>query len=270
MVKGETYNLQLFESEAFRHFINVFTNKQSGITQGCELNINAQEISVSKGYFFIQGGLLRETTGTSLEIPSETGFYTLVYEIDLSKTNTKDNFNQGEYRIIRGVSDFSNLTQQDLDNDGTIYQLPFCQFIIDEQGLSTFLDVRPIIDYGVYQEKGKIIYENENGTASTINITEDFFAYKEAKIEYRIDFDTQDTSFGSKTIPLVKSGQKSNLNDNYVGSVYYYTYGTQLTITNNKIEFYGNRVLTQGAGGSFAISDASAIKITKITLYKDF
>ena len=29
MVKGETFNLQRFESEAFRHFINVFTNKES-------------------------------------------------------------------------------------------------------------------------------------------------------------------------------------------------------------------------------------------------
>lgn len=184
MVKGETYNLQLFESEAFRHFINVFTNKQSGVTQGCEVNINSQEISVAKGYFFIQGGLLRETTGTSIELPSEKGYYTLVYEIDLSKTNTKDNFNQGEYKIIKGVSDFSNLTQQDLDDDGTIYQLPFCQFIIGEQGLSSFLDVRPMLNYGVYQEKGQVIYENESGASMSIQLNKSLEGVDRIRVYY--------------------------------------------------------------------------------------
>lgn len=184
MVKGETYNLQLFESESFRHFINVFTNKQSGVTQGCEVNINSQEISVAKGYFFIQGGLLRETTGTSIELPSEKGYYTLVYEIDLSKTNTKDNFNQGEYKIIRGVSNFSNLTQQDLENGGTTYQLPFCQFIIEEQGLSTFLDVRPKVNYGIYQEKGQVIYENESGASMSIQLNKSLEGVDRIRVYY--------------------------------------------------------------------------------------
>ena len=44
MVRGETYDKQLFESETFRHFINIFLNKQSGITKGCELSKNLQSI----------------------------------------------------------------------------------------------------------------------------------------------------------------------------------------------------------------------------------
>ena len=150
MVKGETFNLQLFESEAFRHFINVFTNKQSGVTLGCEVTKDTQNITVGQGYFFIQGGLLRETTGTANEIPSDAGYYKLVYEIDLSKTNTKDQFNQGSYKYVKSLGSYPDLTQEDLDNGGTIYQLPFAQFRITEQGLQDFKDIRPIVDYGIY------------------------------------------------------------------------------------------------------------------------
>ena len=168
MVKGETFNLQRFESEAFRHFINVFTNKESGITQGCEITRDSQNITVGEGYFFICGGLLRETTGTANEIPSDAGYYKLVYEIDLSKTNTKDNFNQGSYKFIKALGDYPGLTQQDLDNEGTIYQLPFAQFRITEQGLQDFLDIRKILDYGIYikkEEKSSITVWNSSNQA---------------------------------------------------------------------------------------------------------
>ena len=95
MVRGETYDKKLFESEAFRHFINIFLNKQSGVTKGCELSKNSQSIVIGTGSFVIQGGFLKEVTGTENEIPSEAGYYKLVYEIDLSKTNTKNEFKQG-------------------------------------------------------------------------------------------------------------------------------------------------------------------------------
>ena len=170
MVKGETFNLQLFESEAFRHFINVFTNKQSGITKGCEVTQDSQNINIGKGYFFILGGLLRETTGTANEIPSDAGYYKLVYEIDLSKTNTKDIFNQGTYKFIKALGDYPVLTQEDLDDDGTIYQLPFCQFRITEQGLQDFLDIRQFVDYGVYVKKNEkssiTVWNTSNQTIS--------------------------------------------------------------------------------------------------------
>lgn len=153
MVKGETYNKQLFESEAFRHFINVFTNKQSGVTLGCEVTQDSQNITVAEGYFFICGGLLRESTGTQNTIPTDAGYYKLVYEIDLSKTNNKDEFNQGSYKFVRALGDYPELTQEDLDDGGTIYQLPFCQFRVTEQGLQDFKDIRPIINYGIYVKK---------------------------------------------------------------------------------------------------------------------
>ena len=170
MVKGETYDLQLFESEAFRHFINVFTNKQSGITLGCVPSHNTQNINISSGYFFVQGGLLREDIGTSLEIPTDAGYYKLVYEIDLSKTNQKDVFNQGSYKFVKSLGGYPDLMQEELDTEGEVYQLPFCQFRITEQGLQDFDDIRNIIGYSEYKKKENtdvlLIYKTSQEVAS--------------------------------------------------------------------------------------------------------
>lgn len=151
MVKGETYDLQLFESRAFRHFVNVFLNLESGITKGCTVTNNKTTIDISEGMFIICGGILRETTGTSNAVPAEAGYYRLVYEIDLSRVNDKNNFNQGSYKFIKGIGDYPGLIQNNLDNmEEGIYQLGFCQFRITDEGMQDFKDIRPIINYGIY------------------------------------------------------------------------------------------------------------------------
>ena len=186
MVKGETYNKQLFESDAFRHFINIFLNKQSGVTKGCEVTKDAQNIIVAAGCFVIQGGLLKETTGTDNAIPTEAGYYKLVYEIDLSKTNNKDEFKQGSYKFVKALGDYPKLIQEDLDNGGTIYQLPFCQFRITETGLQDFKDLRKFIEYGIYQKKGKVLYENEVGTTGDIVLNDNLSNYKYIKVFWKV------------------------------------------------------------------------------------
>jgi len=175
MVEGQTYSEQLFESEAFRHFINVFLNKESGITKGCELTQTSTTIEVGTGYFVIMGGLLKESTGTSNIIPTEAGYYKLVYEIDLSKVNTETSFEQGKYKFVKGIGSYPNLTQEDLDDNGNIYQFEFCQFRVTESGIQDYLDKRTFLDFdNIYKEVRKTINEIKNGgiyvTKDTINI----------------------------------------------------------------------------------------------------
>lgn len=274
---------------------------------GMQVTYNNNTLTIQSGAVCIQGRFLEEDTSTDIIAGTDTAYCKLVIEIDLDKQNTEEELVQATYKIVKSTSGYPALTQSNIvENNSGIYQFELARFRTSLNGITDFEDRRTFLDFNsiyakiendyeaVLEEleeelanvqdgsayvlktqmegtkKGKVVYENEDGTASTINITENIFDYKEAEIEYRIDFDTQDTTFGSKTIPLVESGQKSNLNDDYIGSIYYYTYGTQLTITNNKIEFYGNRVLTQGSGGRFTISNTPAMKITKITLIKDF
>ena len=166
MVKGETYSNQLFENEAFRHFINTFLNAESGITKGCELTQTSSTISIDEGYFVILGGLLREKTGTTLNLPTEAGYYKLVYEIDLSKINTSQEFNQGSYKFIKSLGDYPSLTQEDLDDDGTVYQFEFCQFRITESGITDYVDKRTFLDFdNIYEEIREHIEAIDDGSA---------------------------------------------------------------------------------------------------------
>ena len=166
MVKGETFSNQLFENEAFRHFINTFLNKESGVTKGCELVQTSSTISVGIGYFAIMGGFLREKTGTTLNLPSEAGYYKLVYEIDLSKVNTRAEFNQGEYKFIKSLGDYPSLIQEDLDDGGTVYQFEFCKFRITEGGITDYADTRAFLDFdNIYEEIRDVIDSIVDGSA---------------------------------------------------------------------------------------------------------
>lgn len=265
MVKGETYNLQLFESEAFRHFASVFTNKQSGITQGCEVTQNSQNISVSKGYFFIQGGLLRETTGVSNEIPTDAGYYKLVYEIDLSKTNTKDEFNQGSYKFVKSLGSYPALTQEDLNDEGTIYQLPFCQFVITEQGLQNFKDIRPIINYGVYEQKGTIIYENSNGINTNFSLENDLQGKEKIKVYYC----GRNPAIGNdiecvKEIPVVNGKANSSLDALYSGSINLWIMRTEISISGTEVSLTNN--IVNVLGEEVSVRQEASIYITKILI----
>lgn len=166
MVQGQTYSEQLFESEMFRHFINTFLNKESGITKGCELEQTSSSITVGAGCFCIMGGFLKESTGTTLNLPTEAGYYKLVYEIDLSKINTATEFNQGSYKFIKALGSFPSVTQEDLDDGGNIYQFEFCQFRITESGITDYKDLRIFLSFeGIYEEVRKKIKRIEDGSA---------------------------------------------------------------------------------------------------------
>lgn len=216
MVKGETYDKQLFESEVFRHFINIFLNKKSGVTKGCELTVNSQNIKIGSGNFVIQGGFLKEDAGTEMTIPSDAGYYKLVYEIDLSKTNTIEEFAQGNYKFVKSLGEYPNLTQEDLEKDGNIYQFAFCQFRITENGMQDFEDIREFIDYGIYEKLPETLFQGE--TQENIILTNDVSKYRKLKIYYHDNDGSRysvEVDNSKKTNKFLVSLQAGYSRDNY-------------------------------------------------------
>lgn len=201
MVKGETYDKQLFESEVFRHFINIFLNKKSGVTRGCGLTVNSQNIKIASGNFVIQGGFLKEDAGTEMTIPSDAGYYKLVYEIDLSKTNTTEEFAQGNYKFVKSLGEYPKLTQEDLEKNGNIYQFAFCQFRITENGIQDFKDIREFIDYGIYERKPVVLFKGDE--QGNITFANEVSKYTKLKIYY---YDND----GSRYSVEIDNSQKSN------------------------------------------------------------
>ena len=153
MLKGHVFNLQTFTSEAFALFIDKFLNGRCGVAKGCELSNTANSVTIADGFFVIRGRFLEVISGVTVSDITNNGFYSLVCEIDLSKTNTVDELNQAEIKTIYGSSDYPTLTQQDITANGTIYQYEFARFKVESGSITNFVDRRTYVDFtSVYDQ----------------------------------------------------------------------------------------------------------------------
>lgn len=167
MVLGQTYDEQLFKSDMFRLFINTFADSQNGIInnykQSCNLSNTQSTITISDGAFLLQGGLIQVQGNETLTVDLDNTCCILAFEIDLTKENTETEFNQGNFKIIKGTgSTYPTLQQDDIVNNSTgIYQMEFARFIAETGGISNFVDKRVFIDFPT-------MFENINTQANEL------------------------------------------------------------------------------------------------------
>lgn len=146
MIRGITFASQRTFSADFAHFQNVLLGA-SGITKGCAITENSGEITVSEGYFFVCGREVAIVDSEPIIVPDRLGtdlFCTIVFEIDLSKSNTLTSFNQGYFKTLTSEEAYLEPTQQDLDAGGALYQMPFATYKLTATGVADFVDLRPI------------------------------------------------------------------------------------------------------------------------------
>lgn len=136
MIRGITFSEQAFYSADFAHYQNFFMNKKNGITKGCEITQDGAQITIGTGYFLVQGRMMNVETETVVTSSSgfEDGYNRLVYTIDLSKTNTVSEFNQGYLEVLHDET----LVQEDLEAGGLKYQYALCNFQWNGSAISSF------------------------------------------------------------------------------------------------------------------------------------
>lgn len=147
MLKGHVFNLQTFTSEAFALFIDKFLNGRSGVAKGCELSNTSNSATVGEGYFVVKGRFLQIISGETISNITANGYYSLVCEIDLSKTNTADILNQAVIKTVYNASAYPTLTQQDITESGTVYQYEFARFKVESGSITNFTDKRTFVDF---------------------------------------------------------------------------------------------------------------------------
>lgn len=154
MVQGVTFDKQLMASEDFAHQVNYFYQGKMGVSKGCEISTNVDgSLVISDGYFSIYGRLLKNVGDTAVEVPSVpsgTLYSSLVFEVDLTKENTIDAFNQGQFKIVSNAATYPTLTQENLDDGGNIYQLEFARFENTVNGIVNLQDKRTILSMQMY------------------------------------------------------------------------------------------------------------------------
>lgn len=145
MLRGHVFKSQTFANEIFAIFIDTFLDGNMGVAKGCELSKTNNSVTIGEGVFCIKGRFLDIIGNETINI-SENGYYSLVCEIDLSKENTKEDFNQGSIKVISGATTYPTLTQQDLNNGGTLYQYEFARFRMTDTGITDFVDKRTFLN----------------------------------------------------------------------------------------------------------------------------
>ena len=141
-IRGITFSKQSVSSNDDAHINKLLLGGRKGKTKGCKMTFGADDIYISEGYFFAANRLIEvssiETVATPV-VSSGTTYCRLVFEIDLTKTNASSAFNQGYFKILSSTTDYPSITQQDLENGGNVYQLPFAKFTKTVSGIGSFV-----------------------------------------------------------------------------------------------------------------------------------
>lgn len=171
MLKGHVFKLQTFKNEAFAHFIDTFLQGNVGITKGCELSNTDTSVTIGEGFFVIAGRFLQILDNETISDLTDDGYYKLVCEIDLSKENTTDEFNQGSIKVLKNTTTYPTLTQEDLFEDGNVYQYEFAKFRVTNNVITNFTDTRTFVNltsiYDVLEQKFNEMIATKESEADT-------------------------------------------------------------------------------------------------------
>lgn len=190
MLKGHVFSKQLFGNPIFALFINTFLNGINGVSNnyknGMQVTYNGNIVTIQSGAACIQGRFLEEDTSSSISAGTSTAFCKLVIEIDLDKTNTESEFNQGVYKIVKGTSSYPILTQTNIvKNNSGKYQYELARFKTGANGITDFQDMRTFLDFdsiynsitseyrSILTQLQKELSEVENGSAYILNEVEE-------------------------------------------------------------------------------------------------
>lgn len=152
MLKGHVFSKQLFGNPIFALFINTFLNGTNGVSNnyknGMKVTYSGSTVTVQSGAVCVQGRFLEEDTSFNISAGTSTAFCKLVIEIDLDKTNTESEFNQGVYKIVKGTNSYPALTQTNIvKNNSGKYQYELARFKTGTSGITNFQDMRTFLDF---------------------------------------------------------------------------------------------------------------------------
>lgn len=228
--RGITFSKQAVSSNDDSHLYGVLLNGRNGRTKGCKMTFGTDDIFVSEGYFLASNRLIYISSTETIPTPAVTSgtlYCRLVFEIDLSKTNTNDAFNQGYFRVLSGSANYPDITQEDLENGGYIYQFPFAKFTKSISGIGSFVSELKTIGHASGDE---IIYVSTSGNDASGDGSE---SYPYKTIQHAIDAIPKNLAGHTVTIDIAAG-----------------TYNENLVVEN----FHGGKIVIGSAGKSFTIN----------------
>ena len=110
-----------------------------GILYGCDLAFAGFTLTMGAGHLLLAGREIQHTASENWAVSgAASGFARLVITIDLSKTSTKDIFDQIETTIEYASNEngFPELEQSEINVTGVKYQAEFCVVALSAGGIT--------------------------------------------------------------------------------------------------------------------------------------
>lgn len=110
-----------------------------GILTGCNLRISGFRLSMDPGQLMICGRQIRNPTLSSWSFADKnSGFARLVLTIDMTRSSSRNNFDQvfATVEYATTVDGFLSLQQQDINTAGIRYQVEICTVSLGPTGIS--------------------------------------------------------------------------------------------------------------------------------------
>lgn len=114
-----------------------------GVLYGCEMSYSGSTLTMGSGQLLICGRQIRHPAAENLAIVDATsGFARLVLTVDLTKTSSKDSFEQVVDSIEYAASQdgFLELVQENINVSGTRYQVVACVVSLGTGGITGIVD----------------------------------------------------------------------------------------------------------------------------------
>lgn len=171
-IRGITFSKQSVSSNDDAHVYKILLSGRKGKTKGCKMTFGTDDIYISDGYFFAANRLIEISSTETISTPVisvGTEYCRLVFEINLAKSNTSNSFVQGAFKILSSVAGYPEIIQEDLEDGGNIYQLPFAKFTKTVSGIESFISELESIGYAA---DNAIIYVSKSGNDASGDGTE--------------------------------------------------------------------------------------------------
>ena len=114
-----------------------------GILDGCELSYTGSTLTMAAGQMMICGRQVKHTSTQNWAVADETtGYARLLLTTDLTRTSTKDTFDQvvDTIEYASSIDGFASLVQEDINASGTRYQIVAAVVSLAAGGISAIVD----------------------------------------------------------------------------------------------------------------------------------
>lgn len=122
-----------------------------GILTGCNFSYSGYTLSMRAGALIVCGRQIRHPSAQNWAVVgAKSGYARLVLDIDLTKSSTKDLFEQVSTTLEYATDEdgFTELTQEDLNVSGSHYQIALCVVSLGEAGITGIVSQLDVAEGG--------------------------------------------------------------------------------------------------------------------------